>query len=262
MGAQYPQYDQIIIKYSNQYGIPPDLLKSLIHQEALKKFDEQLGQKTFDTRSYRYEAHKDYDWYSRQSPSVPPDLGWRGLGNYPEKHFAIGGHVLTGESVQQGHQIPSGYCTWSEHTAAGKLKFPDSGCLGVTATALVALNPNQGWYSRPNWNFTAQLVLAASYGLGQTLYETAVNRGFDTRADNGQPAIQVEQLFDPAVSIELATRNLKKEYDRHGNNWGDALFYYNGGYDNPDPSIRDSRNYADDIMKLWNNGNGVYKEVL
>ncbi len=257
MGYEFNNYDDDIIIYATAYGIPSDLLKSLIHQEALKKFDQQLGQRIFVARSYRYEAHTDYDWYSRQSPSVPATSGWRGLGNYPEKQFAIAGHVVTGESIKQGDQVPSDYLTWSEYTAAGKLK---DASLGVTAAKLVASNPHQGWPSRPNWDFTAQLVLAASYGLGQTLYETAVNRGFDTRIDTGKPAVPVENLFEPKVSVELGAKSLKKEYDRWGN-WADALFWYNGGRDNPDPAIFDSRDYANAITTRWNNGNGIYKQV-
>jgi hypothetical protein len=262
LGTTYNSYDSIIIAKANKYSIPADLLKSLIHQEARKKYDEQLGQYFFEARSYRYEAHKDYDWYSRQDISVPPVLGWRGLGNHPETHFAIGGHVVTGGTIPQGNQIPNGYCYWSDTTAAGSLKFPTNNCNGVTATDIVALNPRQGWPNRPNWNFTAQLVLAASYGLGQTMYETAVNRGFDTRIDNGQSARPVEQLFDPGVSIDLAAKSLKKEYDDHGNSWSQALFYYNGAYDSSDPNVYDSINYSNDIIELWNNGNGIYKLIL
>jgi len=262
LGKKYNQFDNIIIAKGEAYNIPPDLLKSLIHQEALKKHDEELGQDIFVANSYRYEAHRDYDWYSRQSPSVPPKIGWRGLAHYPEKHFAIGGYVVTGELIPQGDQVPADYCLWSVHTSGGKLEFPDNKCEGVTAAELVALNPEQNWSDRDDWNFTAQLVLAASYGLGQTMYETAVNRGFDTRDDNGQPARSVKQLFDPKVSIELAASYLKKMYDDHGNNWGDALFAYNGAYESSDPEKYDSWDYADAIMRFWNNGNGTYYKFI
>lgn len=260
LGTTYNSFDHIIIKKGEQYGIPPDLLKSLIHQEAFKKYDEQLGQYLFEAHSYRYEAHKDYDWYSRQSPSIPSVVGWRGLANHPEHHFTIGGHVVTGESILQGNQVPNGYCNWSYTTAAGKLKFPNNKCEGVTTTDLVALNPRQNWSNRSNWNFTAQLVLAASYGLGQTMYETAVNRGFDTRTDNGQPARPVEHLFDPEISIDLTAKHLKKMYGIHGD-WWNALKYYNGGYVDPDNEEFDSEDYADAILKTWNNSNGIYKEI-
>ena len=260
LGTTYNSFDDIIIKKGNQYGIPPDLLKSLIHQEALKKHDEQRGQYLFEVRSYRYEAHIDYKWYSRQSSSVPPTDGWRGLGRHPEHHFVIGGYVVTGETVQQGDQVPSGYCYWSVTTAAGPLKFPNDKCEGVKAAQLIDidLNSRQRWPSRPNWNFTAQLVLASSYGLCQTLYETAVNRGFDTRTESGKPARPVEQLFDPEVSIDLGAKYLASKYS---GDWRLALFNYNGAYESSEPAEYDSWDYADDIMKLWNNGNGIYKEI-
>lgn len=260
LGVKYNNFDEIIIKKGTEYDIPPDLLKSLIHQEAIKTYDKPTGQYLFEARSYRYEAHKDYDWYSRQSPLISPDFGWRGLANHPEHHFTIGGHVVTEESIPQGDQVPSGYCNWSYTTAAGSLKFPNNNCLGVTTTDLVALNPRQNWSSRSDWNFTAQLVLSASYGLGQIMYETAVNRGFDTRVDNGQPARPVEHLFDPTISIDLSADYLKKKYDQY-ENWWNALKYYNGGYVDPDNVKFDSEDYANKILGLWNNGNGIYKEI-
>ena len=256
----YNNYDDVIIEKADKYDIPRDLLKSLIHQEALKKYDKQSGQYLFKAHSYRYEAHKDYDWYSRQDLSVPAVSGWRGLGGHPESHFAIGGYVATGGIVPSGDQIPNGYCYWSDTTAAGPLKFPDNKCKEVTAAELVALNSNQKWPSRQNWNFTAQLVLSASYGLCQTMYETAVNRGFDTRTESGQPAKSPEQLFDPEVSVELGAFHLKKMYGVYGN-WWDALKYYNGGYVDPENEDFDSEDYADAILKTWNNGNGIYKEI-
>jgi len=260
LGTAYNLYDEVIIEHADQYGIPRDLLKSMIHQEAYKKFDEQLGQKVFITRSYRYEAHKDYDWYSRQSPAIPPELGWRGLGNHPEKHFALAGHVVTGQAIPRGDQVSFGYCYWSEYTGAGPLNFPATGCAGVTAADLVSLNPNQRWPGRPNWNFTAQLILAASYGLTQTLYETAVNRGFDTRADGGQSAQPVEKLFEPDVSVALGARELKKQYNIYGD-WWNALKFYNGGFVSIDPTVRDSEDYADAVVDIWKNGNGIYKPI-
>jgi len=265
LGVQYGNYDDIIIKKADKYDIPRDLLKSLIHQEALGKYDKQLGQYLFQAHSYRYEAHIDYKWYSRQSPTVSPYVGWRGLANHPEHHFTIKGHVVTGESISPGDQVPSDYCYWSEMTSGGMLHFPTStGCsnatANVTAVDLVALNPKQKWTAKPNWDFTAQLVLASSYGLCQTMYETAIVRGFDTRTENGKPARPVKDLFDPEVSVELGASYLKKMYGIY-EDWWSALKYYNGGYVDPNNKNFDSEDYADAIIKTWNNGNGIYKEI-
>lgn len=135
----------------------------------------------------------------------------------------------------------------------------------LTADELVANNPRQGWSDRADWNFTAQLTLAASYGLGQIMYETALVRGFDNRfepdKDDGRPARDIYELFKADVSIDLSADYLKEQYDKHGQDWWWALYWYNGAYDNPDPEEYDSEDYANDVMQRWNNGNGIYKLI-
>ena len=248
LGTKYNQYDDVIIAKGTQYTIPSDLLKSLIHQEAIIDKQEQ----TFVTNSYRYEAHKDYDWYSG------PNSGDY-IFVHPNHHFTIAGKDTRQRTIPPGDQLPSNYLSVAQGYSFLPLDLTDTiKDKDLTAAELVANNPKQNWESRPDWNFTAQLVLAASYGLGQVMYETALVRGFDT-TDTAQPARDVHELFEPEVSIDLSAKHLKKKYDENGQDWWQALFYYNGGFINPDPNKPDSEDYADSVMKTWTSG--IYKLI-
>ena len=265
LGEKYTDYDKELLNISTKYEIPPDLMKSVIYQESLHEKDEQTGQTVFVARSYRYEAHKDFDWYARSQTDAQNtpvtstnkcNREWRGITSFPENKFIIKGTRLGGVSVENGAQLPNGYKTWSQYTSGGPLKFDSSS--NPTAQELVTKNPAMGWTNRTPcwvgagspWNFTAQLVLAASYGLGQVMYETAINRGFDSRTGANQSAIPVEKLFEPKVSIDLSAKHLKKAYDKYGN-WPKALEDYNS-----DPD------YAPAVLKRWNNGGGVFKLIV
>jgi hypothetical protein len=264
LGDKYTNYDKDLIDITASYGIPADLMKSVIYQESLHNEDEQLGQEVFQSRSYRYEAHKDFDWYARsqvEAKNTPItsdnkcNKEWRGLTSFPENKFTIGGHLLNDIPVEKGDQLPNNYKDWSRYTSGGPLKFTS---LNPTAQELVNNNPKMGWTNRTPcwvgsgspWNFTAQLVLAASYGLTQVLYETAINRGFDVRVDNGQSAVSIEKLFDPKVIIDLSAKHLKKQYTTYGN-WPQALESYNN-----------SALYATEVMKRWDNGEGNFKLIV
>jgi len=238
LGTQYNNYDNIIIAKANQYGIPPDLLKSLIHQEAIKDTQQRI----FVTQSYRYEAHIDYDYYS--GPNAVDRIF-----THPNHHFTIQGKDTRGRTIPKGSQLPSNYLAIARDYSFLSLNTTDTNGDGnLTAAELVANNPRQGWYSRPDWNFTAQLVLASSYGLGQILYETAIGRGFDTRTESGKPARDVYDLFKPDVSIDLSASYLKGCYNSNQQNWKNALVCYNG-----------SQKYADDVSSTWESG--VYKLI-
>lgn len=269
LGESYNNVDKIIFEISKKYkptgypdGIPPDLLKSLIFQESKKTKDGVSGEKIFEPRSYRYEVHKDYDWYSRQSSSSPRTTGWVGLTRYPEKFFTISGKNLVGETISQGKQVPSDYLQFSTNMGGGLLNLSTTQSNGnVLASEVYDNNPGKGWYSRPNYNFTAQLLLAASYGLTQTLYEVALVRGYDVRGGSGTQAKQIDDLFNPSVSIDLGAKHLTDIYTPQ-KGWSTTFFEYNGGFDDPDPTKYDSVMYANEIMERWNAGNGVFKPII
>ncbi|MEK7539079.1 MAG: hypothetical protein AAB595_00335 [Patescibacteria group bacterium] len=270
LGDKYIGFDKDLIEIAKKYplsgypdGIPPDLLKSVIYQESLHKSDPEVGgQEVFNPKSYRYEAHKDYDWYSRLSLSTESFLGWRGFNKYPEKFFTISGKNLVGEIIPPGNQVPSDYLDWSINMGGGKLNLKTTQSNGhVLASEIYANNPNRRWYARSSFNFTAQLILAASYGLTQTLYEVAVNRKFDTRGGNGTEAVPIESLFDPSVSINLGAKHIAEIYTP-AKDWWQTFYEYNGAYNDPDPKKYDSVDYADAVTNRWKNGQGDFKLIL
>lgn len=105
-----------------------------------------------------------------------------------------------------------------------------------TAQEVVTNNPRRDWTSLPpDPDYTAQFILASSYGLMQTLFETARWNGFE-RASS--PARHVENLFTPSVNVGVGVRTLKFYYDKsvvdhptwsYEQNIKQALLDYNGG---------------------------------
>jgi len=203
--------DKIIIEKANDYGIPPALIKSIIYKET-----------KFKPNTYRYEAHIDYDWYSG------PNSGDRIL-THPNHHFTIQGKDTRGRTISKGNQLPSNYLAIARDYSFLSLNTTDTNGDGnLTAAELVANNPKQGWEQRPDWNFTAQLALASSYGLTQLLYETARWNGLDNTSE-GQSAENIYNLFKPEVSIEIGAHYLKYLYGANGSNWLEALRGWNAG---------------------------------
>jgi len=71
-----------------------------------------------------------------------------------------------------------------------------------------------------DYKFPAQLRVAASYGICQLMYPTAVGLGF-----NGEP----EDLYNPEENIKLGCRMLWKQLKRYNGNVEDAVAAYNAG---------------------------------
>lgn len=90
----------------------------------------------------------------------------------------------------------------------------------------------------------------ASYGLMQTLYGTARGLGYA-----GKP----EGLFDPATSISLGAKYLKKMLDQFGGSWALALSAYNAGPGATSRAIKKAgstdiqavENYLPSITKMY-----------
>ncbi|MEK7621837.1 MAG: hypothetical protein AAB415_01530, partial [Patescibacteria group bacterium] len=267
LGRRFPGFDHLFFKYGKQYGIPPDLLKSMALQESCCVDGSPDQGRIFDQRAYRYEAHKDYDWYSASTTDASSRIK-----RHPDRHIAIGGTALHG-TVEQGDQLPSQdvYFGWSRHMSGYPNGLDTSGDTdgNLTAQELLNKNPDRVWirYKDPgeNWNFTAQLVVASSYGVLQAMYETALTRmvrlnlekkrSANHPDERPQDAVPVTQLFDPDFSIKVGAGYLKLQYDENGHDWWTALRKYNG-------VGRGAENYADAVILKWNNGNGIFKEII
>ncbi|MFZ2522501.1 MAG: transglutaminase domain-containing protein [Minisyncoccia bacterium] len=266
LGNTYPGFDDIFFNYSDTYDIPADLLKSMAFQESCCVYDDTFKQKIFDPNAYRYEAHKDYDWYSGPFQDAEDRIK-----RHPDWHFAIGGTALHG-SVTQGNQAPSvsEYREWGFHMGGhSKTGLVVPGTDKPTAQQLLERYQDGNWikYKGPSedWNFTAQLLLASSYGMLQAMYETALTRmvtlGLETKVTGGgaqsvpEANVPIQQLFNADFSVKIGAGYLKHQYDSNNQNWFEALKAYNGG----GPA---AEQYATEVLDRWNSGNGMFKEII
>ncbi len=221
--------------------IPAALIKAVIKKES-----------NFKPKAIRYEIHTDYNWYSKLDSTLPQEQGWRGLHGFPEKHWRLGGHNVPGETFINGDQVSDmSTSIFMRHRedAFPKLNIANTNS-NPTAQEIVKANPNRDWTSLPpNLNYTAQLILASSYGLMQILYETARWNGFE---DVSSPARPVEDLFIPSVNIKVGVHTLNFYYGVAENQhpaWSyeqkikEALLQYN----------RDPQ-YAIDVYKIYLSG--------
>lgn len=64
--------------------------------------------------------------------------------------------------------------------------------------------------------------IAASYGLGQLMWSTAVAEGFSRTLDP-------EELFDPELNLRYTAKHLRRLWDRHGGDIEDVAAAYNSG---------------------------------
>lgn len=253
LGTINNKFDHIIIEKANLYEIPAPLIKSLIRQE---------NGSDFNPYSYRYEPCVDHNLFSGPNPV-------RSLNLHPYHHFRISGKDILGNFIIEGDQVnnldPTPKSIASSFTSYGLTMVDSNGDGNLTAAELWSNNNSvQRWsnycnLSEPDRNFTAQILLSASYGLTHVLYDTAIGQGFDTTSE-GAPAINIYDLFTPKISIKLASIYLKEQYDalpglpetcNEGGRWWQSLRRYNGG-----PSVQSTNqlatNYANSVCRFYN----------
>ncbi|HID92651.1 MAG TPA: lytic transglycosylase domain-containing protein, partial [bacterium (Candidatus Stahlbacteria)] len=232
LGASPNKYDARIIAMGEKYEVPASILKSLIAQESGHNFNPN---------SYRYEPCIDYNNFSGESPQ-------KGLGTHPFHHFSIKGKDARGNPINEGDWISKlspPYLEVARNRTLYGLDITDSdGNRDLTLAELWKNNPKQNYekfctLSESEREFTVQFVVAASYGLGQILYTTALgikdkngNLIFDKSQEGEEPS-NVYDLFNPNVSIELAVAYLRELYENYGQDWWTALAIYNGGPGGP-----------------------------
>ena len=231
LGQAPNDFDQKILDFSST-DIPAPLIKSLIRKES-----------NFKPDAIRYEIHTDYNWYSRFGPSTPLQPSWRGVWNYPEKHWRLAGHNALGDIFAVGDQVKDMrtdiYTRMREYTTPKLNIININRDDTITAQEVKDGNPTRSWtFLPPTLDYTAQLLLASSYGLMQVLYETARWNNFE--GDTVSPARHIEELFDPKTNIQMGVRVLNFFYQNNVTNhpdWTyeqkikDALLNYNGGGD-------------------------------
>ncbi len=101
--------------------------------------------------------------------------------------------------------------------------YKDFLCEGITIDEWFAENPKRSARERRegrDYSFPAQLRIAASYGIMQLMYPTAVGRGHRAAP---------ELLHDPEVNVPLGIAVLRRHLKRYGGDEQDAVAAYNAG---------------------------------
>ncbi len=246
--------DNLIIDVANEFGTPPQIVKAQVWRES--RFEAFEG-------SFRYEMETDYDFFERSAI----------LFNLPYRRYALAGRnaidqiiLFNGDSISILPEDPINQVLRfrSEPDVIVNDTDPNDG-LGLSAWELWDQNLNQGWGPRPSSNFTAQVVIASSYGLLHMTYFTAAENSLRVPSRlpsyGGNTAPQrmaVNTSFGTRVGIEwlkwIFTNRTSETFDWNYK-WRLALGRYNKGIEQTvDPSTliffnTNAQKYVDSV---WN----------
>jgi hypothetical protein len=223
LGNSDVQYDPQIVTWGDRRGIPPQILKGLIKKET----------GGFDPNTYRYEP---------LNPSVG-DIGLSVnaavLDDEPYVHYRMAtadgdpkGDLQLPDDVLPRHDllVPRG-----PNKSLIQLRPTDvcpNACVSVQELVL-ANDDWQNWTDHADFditdpvdlariNFTAQTPLAASYGLMQTMYESAASLDWSTTSGRRNPSLLFDttaNTADGGGSLAVGTLEFywKYRYCRKGN---------------------------------------------
>ena len=263
-GKEGNDYNDLIITHANNYGILPGVLKAIIHKET--------EDKPFDPHTYRYEPFRDYSTFS--GPGIIK------LSQHPYNKFSLAGKKVGGTTVSKGEQVDSLNPPYTTYVKGKYIKneYPtgwsyrglvmkDLNGDGVISFAELVQNDiaigdvgSQNWplASIPDQNFTAQVIISASYGLGHVLYESALTIAknpqgqlwFDTSTSGA--ASSTLEMIKPNIGIELAAGVLKNKFNAVGglvpddncDGWSAAVKAYNG-------STEAAEEYKVEVCKMY-----------
>ena len=249
--GQNTDLDALIIKYAGKYGVPPHYLKAQISREAKRTNGR------FDPSSYRYEpVTLDYKRVSVNEVGSSPDVANYILETSPYSLFRLAtpaerGHV----ALSQGTSLTS-----QDIDVRNIYNRSDLNLDGyLSAQEYVTNNPSQNWNNTQSYNlqFTAQTSIAASYGLLQVLYTTAIAPiGW-----NDQQGRHPSALLVPETIVELAAKYLSAQYTQrtgefgHVPNWSNDVPNWNDANQN---SIPDDGEVSASIESDWFVAMGAY----
>jgi hypothetical protein len=258
-------FDNLIMAFSDRNGIPPQLLKAQVEHES-----------AFDQNAWRYEPLS-YDWSvfhpdgtltvknseqpwalaegAAQCQTVIVPAGTaigNDLGN-PDvvSRQRLGIFTSTNGSPLCGvTEVPSP--TTGRNIQANdslvsmeNILYANDACVTGTCLGYSVINSKSfvrftESFQDTHSPFSAQTVLASSYGLHQLMYDTAVGMGYKGSDKSGLPP---HSLFDPFTSLDLGSRYLALKFqDNDGSEdidfldfshflfqYGPALRGFNGG---------------------------------
>ncbi|MGH9890611.1 MAG: hypothetical protein ACREA0_01230, partial [bacterium] len=289
LGTAHNQFDPEIIRFADLRGIPPQILKAQIQAETDPDFEPQ---------SYRYEPLTvDFGQVStgrnlRTEPRLEPYRLETTVACTEMVELDQGAGLPLGNDtadVTSRHRFQiqtdpndGPICELLNIPPSPTRRQIDPRDRHVSMENILLSNENQNWTQDPrtrqetpgfrnyvrfrqrgNQPFTAQTPIAASYGLMQVLYTTAV---LDLNFRQGAVGQPPSRLFEPPAAIDLGTEYLRERFRRTfpglattpnflnveelKRKIGVALEKYNRG-DNPRPPVNENnlRNYATSILQ-------------
>lgn len=240
IGNENCDYDNFIFQIANHYGIPPGILKAIIHKETQIDSD-----RLFNPKTSRYEPFRDFIDFSGPNPT-------RSITSVPYSFFSLPGMNSSGQTISKGPKVdtlPRDYRSTLKNTGEGGWQLrgiinKDGNGDGVVTVIDLYINDrnigdgkSQGWPATstiPSTNFTPQFLLSSSYGLGHVMYLEATN-AVDPQSNKIMKSIDTPHSIvdNPALGIELSASILKGKFSGPvaGDNcdgWSAAVRAYNG----------------------------------
>jgi soluble lytic murein transglycosylase-like protein len=238
LGASHPEFDDLLMKFADRNGVPPQLLKAQIQNES-----------NFNPRAFRYEpVSVDFGQIAAMS--------FRLLSNKPFRPWALAqssdcsnAHIFFPQGAQldlttedgnarsqyalsrdgkgdplcrmtNANQVtnPKPIIPQDTLTAMENIFYTNDNNQGVNNWEAVSIRASKGRnssvqrfydYQVDNAQFTAQTVLASSYGLHQILYTTAVSMRY---VDKNGIGLSPGNLFRPSISLDLGTQYIATQF--------------------------------------------------
>jgi len=223
LGFANPEYDQYITLWSDYFGVPPQIVKAIIHKES---------KPTFDPNSYRYEMDFDHNW---MQPALHNNAHYeRYLLADSVRTGQIPGFDRYGNTVSQGDSVAGlaydPYQILKDYSINNPVTVVDDNADGLISAWELASHNNR--FNTTQSDFVSQLLLSASHGLMQPMQVSLIDYvGFGSR--------DPQELYgDQSRAIYWGVNNLQDIYydsdvvdpsyswdDR----WRTAIGMYNGG---------------------------------
>jgi hypothetical protein len=232
LGSSHPEYDALLLKFADRNGVPPQLLKAQIQQESsfnpnvyryepltvdfavlatanatFSKLKEKALQpwalavatdctdKTIFLKQGSKLSLSSVDATKREKYSLALDKDKK----TPLCHITDGSQIGTNkQAITSADTLPSMENVFHTNDEAG----PKEHWLKLSVDAKSPIPKAFSDYQVSKNPFTAQTVIAASYGLHQVLYGTAVGQGYKDAQGVG---LSPGGLFVPSTSLDLGS---------------------------------------------------------
>ncbi len=199
--GSYVNCDDLVLYRAQQSGLAPQFIKGLIYHESTFTFDE---------KSYRYEPRtQDLYHFSGGENFVNNKV-------FNQYIFKSEGNTVTDaqKSLRAIYNV-----VLNRQTVKVPNNFEAVARAYLPAKALAEANPKQNWgitsgdLSGNKYQFPAQTVAAASYGLMHILYSTAItDASFTVKKDGISVGDDPVKLLDAKTNAQLGVKILKLNF--------------------------------------------------